>query len=401
MNVAKQSYVIRERKKSKGYAYFLAILPLIMMYHAPGLQLGITSLLIAVGMVYAGLEVIRNFSKVQWPLLIILSFYLAYVAVKSTGANMLLSLAIWVHVSAISTGVINDKTLRRVVETVSVFAALCVILQQIVHTFTGTHLPMVNAEWLIADMQDNYAPLIANGMSEADAMYRPCAFFLEPAHFTQYVMFGLGSTLFQSKPNIKKAILISIGLIATTSGMGFVIVFAIWGWWYMTVNVKQNSRNLIGRLVLIVALMVLLVMLLNNIPFFERIISRFTGSGSSDYNAIDGRLFFWDTIFGGLGTGDLITGYGDAQQYQLEEVYLTGFMKVLYMYGIIGFTLLSIFLLYLLKKVHIDAKAFVLIYIGLLFLANLTGFIPMIFNFGMIIALSQSFSVQSQQSNYL
>lgn len=398
MGAVAVSSVTTKSKQSKGYAVFLAVLPLIMMYHAPGLQLGIGSLLIAVGMVYAGLVVVRNFSKVQWSLVILLSFYLAYVAFKSTGANILLSLAIWVHVAAISTGIINDKTLRRIVESLSVIAAFCVILQQMVHLFTGVHIPMVNTDWLITDMQDNYAPLVATGMSEADAMYRPCAFFLEPAHFSQYVMFGLGSTLFQLKPNLKKAMWISLGLFATTSGMGFVIVFAIWGWWYITSNKYQNNRRFIGRLVLIVVAMLLAVMLLNNIPYFERIISRFTGSGDSDYNAIEGRLFFWDKIFGGLRSGDLVTGYGDNQQYQLEDVYMTGFMKVLYMYGIIGFTLLSIFLLYVLKKVHIEAKAFVLIYIGLLFLANLTGFIPMIFNFGMFLVLSQSFSVQPQRS---
>ena len=40
--------------ESKGYAIFLSLLPVLMMHRTPGMRLGLSTMLIAVGMVYAG-----------------------------------------------------------------------------------------------------------------------------------------------------------------------------------------------------------------------------------------------------------------------------------------------------------------------------------------------------------
>lgn len=383
-------YSTSVHSQSKAYAFLLAILPVILMYKAPGLQIGMTSLILSVGAVFAGFIIVGHFKDVKWFLMLLLSLYLGYAMTKSSGINVILPLIVLVHVSAISTGIVNDKSFRKIIELISLLASACVIIQQIYHFLGGGHIVMITPGMLIEDLQDDYFPIITTGMSGTDNMYRPCAFFLEPAHFTQYVMFGLGSFLFRPQPNIKNALFVSAGLFATTSGMGFVITFAIWGWWYL---LKQKQTRISGGVKSIIFLILgalILLWILSYIPFFQSIINRFIGTNDADYNAIEGRLFFWNTYFEGMRTGELIYGFGEDSV--IEGAYMTGFMKVLYVYGIIGFVFLSVFLLALLKKVSLVAKAYVLIYIGLLFLANLTGFIPMIFNFGSIFVLSQSTS---------
>ena len=71
----------------------------------------------------------------------------------------------------------------------------------------------------------------------------------------------------------------------------------------------------------------------------------------------------------------------------LPEVYFTGFMTQLFGYGCIGVCLLASFLINLLIKCRQLPRTHVIMYIGLFFISNQTGFIQMIFHFGVIIAL--------------
>ena len=380
---------IKEKESGRVLTFFLAILPVVMMYHFPGVHYGFATMLIAVGVLFSGLVILRRHNKVDWGLVFILSLYMGYAIYKSVGLNFILPLAIIIHIAAISTGVVNGSYLRKCIEAISVLAALSVIVQQIVHITSGFHVPLINVNWLTEELY-YYEPLIKSGYG-TEAMYRPSAFFLEPAHFTQYVIFGLGSVLFRPIPNTKRALLLSFGLFSTTSGMGFVLTFAIWGWWYLTYKRIGTSKGLITTTILIIVIGIAVLALLSNIPFFASIISRLTGTGGADYNAIDGRLFFWNSLFGDERTNSLLFGFGEQSVLDLveENVYFTGFMKILYAYGIIGFAMYSIFLLYLLIHTNSIARMYVIIYIGLLFIANLTGFINIIFYIGITLVYSQ------------
>ena len=320
-----QSLIISNpRNKGKGYALFLAVLPLLIMYRAPFTSMSLTTILVAVGVVFAFMKVVGNLHRIDWGLVLVLALYLVYVATKSTGTHFLLPIAIIIHIAAITTGIVSEYHLRRYIEVVSVMAAICVILQQLVHIATGFHIPFIYTGWL-SEEQSGMREILLSGYG-SEGMYRPSSFFLEPSHFSQYVIYGLGSSLFRTTPNIKKAALLTFGLFATTSGMGFVLSFAIWGWWYLTFKKKLTAKNFIPTIIVVVLIVLVLFSVLSNTSFFSSIMSRFISGSDSDYNAINGRLFFWDTLFGDRGAGSLVWGFGE-QALAEEEVYFTGFMK--------------------------------------------------------------------------
>lgn len=372
----------------KAYALYLAIIPLILAYKFPGIEMGIATVLIAVGIFPAILVIIMKRRYVNMTLVGLLFLYLGYVTTKTEGNNFLLPIFILIHITVITTGIVDNVKLRYYLESISIIAAVVVIFQQIFHILLGGHIPAMIPSLLLKDIFDNYSTQVTTGFG-IEKLYRPSAFFLEPAHFSQYVILGLGSSLYRKRPYYRKALILSLGLFATTSGMGFVLTFGIWAWWFITYKKKESHMTSVN-IIVFVTILVLLLIILSQISFTASIIGRFAGGDSGEYNAINGRLFFWDSYFGDKSFGDLIYGYGESE---LEKgVYFTGFMKILYAYGIIGLTLFILFLLYLLLKTKDLARMYTIIYLSLLFLANLTGFISIIFNIGVIISLTPGLS---------
>ena len=387
--MGKKTVALKISKGGKWYALFLAILPVVMMYRFPGLEMGLTTVLVAVGVIYAGFVSLRHMKNIDWTPVLLLSMYLLYVAFKSSGINFLLPIAIIVHVTAISTGAANAIQLRKTIEFISVFASFCVIGQQLVHFVAGVHIPMININWVIASVIEDYSDAIMTATDVGNGMYRPCAFFLEPSQFTQVAIYGLGSSLLREIPNLRRALIISIGILASTSGMGFVMTFGFWGWWALFLRNPHKQKRILPKILTLSFVSLLIFLILMQIPFFSQIIYRFTSDGSNydtDYNAIDGRLFYWATVFGDKSISDLIWGFGeDALE---EDYYYTGFMRILYAYGIIGCVFFYMFWLYLLFKSNRFFAPFILIYIALSFLANQTGFISLIFSIGFIMTIN-------------
>lgn len=352
-----------------------------MMYKTPGMSVGLSTVLIAVGMIYALKTILTSNRRINMPMISLIAIYILWVMAKSTGQGILLCIAIIIHLAAISTGAINLDYLRKLLENISLIAAICLISQQIYHVLIGGNLVFMNTDWFLP-MMESYVEKVNTGFSYTNNMYRPSAFFLEPSHYTCYTIYGLGSFLFREKEDFKKAIITTIGLFASTSGFGFVLAFAIWGWWYLIHRTGSTITKMLPKIIGIGIAMYLVYLVLLQVPFFAEIINRFTNSDDSTYNAINGRLFWWDTFFGDKSISYFLFGQGEES---LPEVYFTGFMKIIFAYGVVGMLLYSCFLIYLLKKSNNYAKTYVIIYIALLFFANQTGFINIIFHIGCII----------------
>ena len=379
--------IVTNKKGGQWYTLFLVLLPVILMYRTPGLSVGLSTALVAITMPYAITIIFNRSNKIAISLLWPLFIYLIYAIFKGTSSSILLCIAIGVHLSAISTGIINTHYLRQCIENVSIFAALCVTLQQLVHATTGVHIPMIYPGGLIDGLKDYSVNILTGIPMGGETMYRPCAFFLEPSHMSQYCIIGLGSSLFRMKPAIKNAIVISIGLIMTTSGMGVVLTFGMWAWWIMNKNnLNGNGRGKKNSFFLLIGL-VLLVVVLYQIPFFQSVVSRFTSNPDDDYNAITGRTLWWDVYFGEGQLSNFVYGMGLSD---MPEEYFTGIMTQLYAYGIIGTFFFLLYIVILIIRTKGLPRTFTTIYLALLFLANLTGFISIIFNFGVILSLYSS-----------
>lgn len=374
-------------KESKLYSVFLAILPVIMMYRVPVIGMGFATVMIACGMAYCAIVILSNLSSNSALYLIPFIMYFVYVMTKSTGSNILLCIAILVHFYAICMGAVNVPYLRKTIEVISLIAAICVVMQFLWHSLTGNHIQMINLNWCLSEM-NQYRSNILTGIGQAEPIYRPSAFFLEPSHMTNYASVGLISCLLLGRPNYIKAAAISLGVVCTTSGMGIVLVGGIWAIFPFIATKKLDGLK-IKRILILLSLFLVAVSVLYQLPFFKNALNRITGSSSTysstQYNAIWGRTLYWQTYISPMSGKELLLGYGNSA---LPDVYFTGLMTIVYSYGLIGVCLLYFSLvMLLLRSKNNGCKLLLLIYGGLLPLANLTSFITMIFYLGSVLSL--------------
>lgn len=367
------------RKKN---SLFLSLLPVIMAYKTPGLEIGLSTFFIIVFFFDMVIYTLLNFSsrsvKIIWPLFL----YLIYVLIRSVGLDALLPVIVLIYVLAFSSGAAECSFLRSLIEVISCVASFSLFFQTIVHAIWGVHIPMIDSNLILTSLNKYYSA-INSGYSEVSRMYRPCAFFLEPAHFTQYCIIGLGSSLYRNKK--ARSILITLGVLLTTSGFGFVLTFVVWSWWYVSNNGIHSLQKRVKKIIALVMVVPPLIFMMSLTSFFGNVISRFiTTESSGNYNAIDGRLFYWNTFVKGLSWDNIFVGLGADQ---LPDCYFTGFMRVVYAYGIIGlFLLLLSYILFVIKGKELT-RFFSIMYIGLLFFANLTHMINLIFTFGVVLTL--------------
>ena len=153
----------------------------------------------------------------------------------------------------------------------------------------------------------------------------------------------------------KKAIIISIGIILTTSGLGIVTTFAIW-MVKLVINGKGLTRSTIiylcvGLLILILAFIALFAVSNS----FRMAVARIT-TGSVDHkSALEGRLGTW-ILLKDLNAEELLfgMGYGNIPTYGVKRItyYMTGIIELLYCQGILGTSL------FLLCYIQMMLKAF-------------------------------------------
>lgn len=375
---------------SKLYAFIVAILPCIMMYKVPILEKGATTIIVlfyAVILFLCFHQLDLQKTKILLPGIV----YLIYIVSRSEGnwIEIILQIAAYIHLYAICMNAMNISACKRCIKIISVTASVCVIIQYFIHVLLDMHIPMIASE-LCLDELSRYKYTLITGMNEG--IYRPSAFFLEPSHMAEYLMIGLGLSLLDERKDYNKAVTISFGMIFTTSGMGVVILICIWGWFYFS-QIYSHKNNKMHMFIIGIIVAFAVVVIAISIPGFQRILARIFGTfgeESSDYNAIHGRLFWWNAYFSNFKGHDLLFGKGSAA---VPDDYFTGFMEILYAYGIIGVCLYYNMLLYLLRKSNNAFSSCVIILLGgLMAFANLAGFIQTIFYLGMIIAVVQQYS---------
>ena len=372
--------------RSKGYALLVAILPVVQLIITPGLQVGLATTIIAATMVYAGCVAYRHSTRIDPSIMLAALPYLLYVYYRGETEERLLAVAITTHLVAFSTGAVCPQRLRTIAENVAVAAALLAVAQQLLYFGTGLKIQFLLNEFIIPSHRMAMHESLFSGTVESSGLYRPSAFFEEPSHMAQYSLVGLVSCLFRDEARTRKALPISTGMFACTAGMGIVLTFAIWGWWRLTAMKGASLNRKVALFTTAVVCLPLLFLLLNEVPFFAHVFSRFMDTPEGEYNAIEGRTFAWDLLFKGRSFDDLLWGEGPAAE---QKYYLTGFMKQLFMYGWAGVILLYTFLLRLVMGTHGAARTIAIAFSGLYFIAGVSGFIPLIYYTGCIVTLDQ------------
>ena len=370
---------------SNYYSFFLAFLPVIMMYKMPFAELSLATLFVIIMALPAFGYLLRHKFEIKKVAIIVpLLLYLLYSAAKGTAKEGIINVLILVHIVAITQGIVNIERIKKYFIFFAVLASILAIVQQLLHLLTGFHLPLIFYPAILDGLKEAYHSAIVSGVSRYGGMYRPAAFFLEPAHFSQYCYMGLLCSLLDVSNSLRKAIVISLGIIATGSGLGLLITPLCWGIWIYEKKLKGNLKHKILTILVVLIVVPIIGYVIYSIPFVESAVSRLTAT-DGDYNAIDGRLFFWDRYFGNESASSLLYGYGVKELP--EEEFFTGMMTLLYAYGVIGMALFYLSIILMIIRFKGISRYVLLFYLGLTFSSDIIGFIWIIVIIGFSISL--------------
>lgn len=356
----RQDVILGER----FFAFLLAMSPILQHYKGPIGNAGITAISVSLlfyvmkgmmcglmrGVLYRGKEIALVFP------LMIFSLYKATVH----GVNMMNLLHAFVIIAyylLIAEGYINLGCVLRMSYGISVAASILMLLQNISYYLFGVHIQTVPVPLLLPESSDwigavQTGHIAINGAYSA--LYRPSAFFLEPSHMFLYLFPVLYLILLSPDMNRWKkrsAVLLSVAMILSTSGMGIMIVAMGWVLYYSLGDGKRNQikiKNILKgkNLAILCVAIVVAVIVARSVPTLWQSVERILSG-----DAISGRVTRSSDLLDTLSGGDFLLGVTNT----LEgiEFNMSGFAATLYKFGVIGIVLSYTFYVY--SALRLDA----------------------------------------------
>ena len=332
-----------------GFFSFLIAFSLILQHYKGILgNAGISVLVLGLPYIVLGLlaklqnEKISG-EKIIFPL-VLFSLYKAFIhEVNFMGIAQ--AIVIVIYYFAISEGVINLKSVFKSASRIAQVASILIIVQYVCHYIFGFHLKLVPVSLLLPESSQWIAgaetgQVGINGIRSE--LYRPSAFFLEPSHMFLYVFPIL--FVFLLSPNIdnwrrKIAILLTVGLFLTTSGMGIGVSCFAWILYLGFNSGKLNNIKLknvfrIKNLIMLITFCVVFIVLCFTVPFFRDSIVRIFVGESGGSNAIEGRTAQGFNLIANLTGMKLLIGVTSTTAG--IQFNMAGFVATLYKFGIIG-----------------------------------------------------------------
>ena len=385
-------------------AFFLAVSPILQHYKGPIATAGFTVLVVLFPFILLSLLIkLRTFKiKYMGAILPLIVFYLYKVFAHGTTFFEFAHAAVMiVYFIAMANGCINVKYFIKIAFVVAALATIFVILQDICFYILGFYLKLIPASLLLPE-SDRWLLTANNGVG-LSGFYRPSAFFLEPSHMFLYLFPLL--CIFLLAPDmkswrLKKALLITLGLFLSGSGMGISVSTGLWMLYGSFYRGKDNKFRIMKlftpiNIFFVVAIPFLLVILYFNVSFFNQSINRIFGINITGSDAISGRVRLAYALVGTLTGPQLWFGLtGSASEIEFN---LSGFFATMYKFGITGVLLSYIFYvksLFKLKEQYFWLS-FIIILISF-FTAHTHGTFYMLFY---IIILLEGYHVVTKKKN--
>lgn len=329
----------------KFVALVLALAPLLQHYKGIVENAGFTVLLLITPILFLRtFEMFRKSAVNRRCLfavvpLIIFFFYTVLIRdfnVMRLGYVLLLT---WIFI-CVAGGCINISLFFKYATWVALLATAAIVIQYLFHYVLGRTIDFRPLSLLVS--QNVIWVRTASSYGAAGLMYRPSGFFLEPSHFFLYT-FPLVTVLLLSPNKTKKdfrhSMLISLGLLLSTSGMGIAFVVGIWMIYlliYRGVNYTGLSafRQVKVRNIAILVLFVALVFVAYQfIPFFQNSVDRvFTEDETT--NAIDGRVRLAENFARGI-SGRAVW-FGTPNVIGDLDFNVSGFFATYIKFGVLG-----------------------------------------------------------------
>lgn len=245
-------------------------------------------------------------------------------------------------------GLLNIKNFIKYGYCVAMAASIAIIMQYCCFYIFDFHLQLVPTSLLLPE-SDYWVVRAQTGFGnviDPEAFYRPSAFFLEPSHMFLYLFPQLFIVLLSPNKRIWKtasAVVMTIGLILTTSGMGICVAAGAWGLYFTCSSGKDNIISLrylfrIRNLWVIPLYLLACYLLYDNVIVIEDSINRiFVSESSSASTAIEGRTESAASVINKIEGIDVIFGVSDSTADL--NCNMSGFRATQYKYGIIGLIL--------------------------------------------------------------
>lgn len=330
------------------FSFLMAFSPILQHYKGFLGNAGISVLVL--GLPYIVLKLLIkiqggrfSIEKIIFPL-VIFSLYKAFIhEVHFLGIAQ--AIVIIIYYVAIASGVINLKRVFKSASRVAQFACVLIVVQYVCHYILGFHLKLIPISLLLEESNQWIAgaetgQVGINGIRSE--LYRPSAFFLEPSHMFLYIFPIL--FMFLLSPHIDKwrkkvAILLTVGVFFTTSGMGIGIGCLAWVLYLGFNSGKFNDIKLsnifkMKNLILLMLFGIVFIVLCFKVPFLRDSIARIFVSESGGSNAIEGRTTQGFNLIRSLTGIKFLIGITSTTEGILFN--MAGFTATLYKFGIIG-----------------------------------------------------------------
>lgn len=275
-------------------------------------------------------------------------------------------------VIVLSTLFVDIVVLKKAIRIISVLGSLFIIYQVIAYRTTGnvvkgfvSFIPLYSPEYADLDYNSFYAY----------EYQRPTSFFLEPAHFSRFALFGLTFCLFGQQniriklPDIAAAILITTGIVLSTSGIGIVysaIVWAIYIAYIVLRMLKEGKFRLLAISIIILSTTLAFLYVVS--PTLRFVISRTTNLRHG--SAFSARLGSMQDLLEFESIIELFFGHGYGA-IPAVGTWMSGLTYVLYGTGVVGFGILfaSLFIMFLNRKTNL-ARRIVVMLVALLMIVD-------------------------------
>ncbi|MBO7416003.1 MAG: hypothetical protein J6U22_05455 [Bacteroidaceae bacterium] len=321
------------------YTILSIILPVLSIYATPinGLDLGTACILLFVMVLIGKRTVFRINTLIS--VLLVYSFIITIPAILEISTNysserivlFRMMRFILLMVIMIGFGYSNyycEQKYTKIYEVAAIIVSSYAIIQSVFFKVTGVKLRNIFGT-------ERGGAVFSSSLGEYESVYRPPSFFLEPSGVTYFLTPILCFVLFCDKKLSAKrfviAILITAGILVSTSGQGLLIVALCWGIWGLT---RINTMR-VGEII---------ILIISAIIFFSSYDISYTVSRittEEEANAVDARSIGYELvkdmkpesfIFG--------NGYGNYD----ESVYYSSFAEIIFCTGYLG--LFLILLLY-------------------------------------------------------
>lgn len=249
----------------------------------------------------------------------------------------------------IASGSLNTRFVFRSALLTAKTASALIIVQTMLYYLLRFHLRIIPVALLLPG-SDIWIGRALYGVSRAGEMYRPSGFFLEPSHMFLYCVPLLCILLLMpgvDKYRIRSAVLISCGLLLSTSGFGIVLVFAVWGAYMVLYRNETEIGPVLLKLltprsiIALIGVMTILVVSYFTVPIVQGTITRIFDSQTGTSVAVSGRVRLANDLIGDLSGIEILIGTTSRQEG--FDFNVAGFHATLYKWGIIGVLLSYIY----------------------------------------------------------